>query len=185
MNRLHKTYIETILPALKKELGRENTLSIPRLTKIVVSVGVGTKEDNHDKALVSVAEQLAIITGQKPKKTIAKQAIAGFKTRQGDVIGLMVTLHGDRMWEFMDKLSSIVLPRVKDFQGISNTGFDGHGNYNLGMTEQIVFPEIEYDKIDRIRGLQVTIVTSAKNDVEARKLLVLLGVPFAKVEKAS
>ena len=185
MNRLHKHYLETSVPELKKELGRKNVLALPRLVKIIVSVGVGTKEDNHDKAMINVSEQLAIITGQKPKKTIAKKAIAGFKTRQGDAIGLMVTLHGERMWEFLDKLTSIVLPRVKDFQGVPNSGFDGHGNYNLGITEQIVFPEVEYDKIDRVRGLQVTIVTSTQDNAKAKKLLVLLGTPFAKEEKRS
>lgn len=180
MNRLKQKYIEQVLPALKKELNKPNDLAVPRVLKIVVSVGIGSKEANKAKALESMAEQLKVITGQKPKQTAAKKAIAGFNIRQGDAVGLMVTLRGERMWEFLDKLISIVLPRFKDFQGIPKKAFDGNGNYNLGIAEQIVFPEIEYDTIDRVRGLQVTIVTSTTEKTEATKLLELLGMPFEK-----
>ena len=180
MNRLKQTYIETIKPQLKKEFGTTSDLAIPRLLKVVINVGIGMKETNRDKAFESMTEQLKTICGQAPKITRAKQSIAGFKTRQGDPLGLMVTLRGEIMWEFMDKLISVVLPRVKDFQGISRSAFDQNGNYNLGLTEQIVFPEIEYDKIDRIRGLQVTIVSSSKNKEQAFRLLELMGMPFAK-----
>jgi large subunit ribosomal protein L5 len=171
MNRLKQKYNEQILSALKKDLNATNDLAVPRLKKIVVSVGVGSKEANKAKALESAAEQLKVITGQKPKQTAAKQAIAGFNIRQGDPVGLMVTLRGERMWEFLDKLISIVLPRFKDFQGVPRKAFDTSGNYNLGIAEQIVFPEIEYDTIDRVRGLQVTIVPSTRKPQEAAKLL--------------
>lgn len=180
MNRLKQTYLEKLLPALKKELHAMNDLAAPRLTKIVVSVGISSKEDNKTKALESMAEQLKTITGQKPKQTLAKQSIAGFNIRQGEPVGLMVTLRGERMWEFFDKFVSIVLPRFKDFQGVSRKAFDSNGNYNLGIVEQIVFPEIEYDTIDRVRGLQITIVTSTQNSHEATRLLELLGMPFEK-----
>lgn len=180
MNRLKQKYIEVIKPQLKQEFGAKADLAVPRLLKVVVSTGIGMKEANRDKAFESMTEQLKTICGQAPKKTRAKQSIAGFKTRQGDPLGLMVTLRGDLMWEFMDKLISVVLPRVKDFRGISRTAFDQNGNYNLGITEQIVFPEIEYDKIDRIRGLQVTVVSSGKNKEQAFRLLELMGMPFAK-----
>jgi len=180
MNRLKTQYNEKVLAQLKDELKVTNALAIPTIEKIVVSVGIGNDEANHEKAMENVAEQLKLITGQKPKTTRAKQSIAGFKTRAGDPIGLMVTLRGEFMWEFLDKLISIVLPRVKDFQGIKKTAFDDRGNYNLGVVEQIVFPEIEYDKIDRIRGLQVTIVTTATNKKDSMRLLTLLGMPFEK-----
>ncbi len=183
MNRLKQTYLEKSLPVLKKELHATNDLAVPRLKKIVVSVGIGSKEDNKAKAIESMTEQLKTITGQKPKQTLAKQSIAGFNIREGEPVGLMVTLRGERMWEFFDKLVSIVLPRFKDFQGVSRKSFDSNGNYNLGIVEQIVFPEIEYDTIDRVRGLQVTIVTSTQKPSEALKLLELLGVPFEKVAK--
>ncbi len=183
MNRLKQTYLEKLLPMLKKELQATNDLAAPRLKKIVVSVGIGSKEDNKAKALESMAEQLKTITGQKPKQTLAKQSIAGFNIREGEPVGLMVTLRGERMWEFFDKLVNIVLPRFKDFQGISRKAFDSNGNYNLGIVEQIVFPEIEYDTIDRVRGLQVTIVTSTQKTSEALTLLEMLGMPFEKVVK--
>ncbi|HAU99036.1 MAG: 50S ribosomal protein L5 [Microgenomates group bacterium GW2011_GWF2_45_18] len=182
MNRLKQQYNEKVAPELMKVLNKKNVMSLPKITKILVHVGVGTREANQAKALESVREQLQVIAGQKPKTTAAKQSIAGFKLRQGDPVGLVVTLRGERMWEFLDKLISIVLPRVKDFQGVRKNAFDQNGNYNLGITEQIVFPEIEYDKIDRIRGLQVTIATSTKKTEEARKLLELLGFPFEKEE---
>ncbi len=180
MNRLKQKYNEQILPALMKELNKPNVMAVPRVTKIVVNVGIGNKEANKTKALESMAEQLKVITGQKAKQTTAKQAIAGFGTRQGDPVGLTVTLRGERMWEFLDKLISIVLPRFKDFQGVSRKAFDSNGNYNLGMAEQISFPEIEYDTIDRVRGLQITIVTSTRVTQEAEKLLEKFGMPFEK-----
>jgi large subunit ribosomal protein L5 len=183
MNRLKQQYIEKVMPQLKTELKLTNNLAVPAIKKIVVSVGVGNDETNHEKAMDSVTEQLKVITGHKPKMTRSKQAIAGFKTRAGDPIGLMVTLRGEFMWEFLDKLISIVLPRVKDFQGIKKTAFDDHGNYNLGVAEQIVFPEIEYDKIDRVRGLQITVVTTTKNPKDSKRLLELVGMPFEKDEK--
>ncbi|MBI5151743.1 MAG: 50S ribosomal protein L5 [Candidatus Pacebacteria bacterium] len=183
MNRLKQKYIEQVLPALKKEMNKPNDLAVPRLLKVVVSVGLGSKEANKTKAFESMTEQLKVITGQKPKQTAAKQSIAGFNIRQGEPVGLTVTLRGDRMWEFFDKLVSIVLPRFKDFQGVSRKAFDKSGNYNLGIAEQIVFPEIEYDTIDRVRGLQVTVVTSTKDSKEAMILLEKLGMPFEKEAK--
>jgi len=180
MNRAKQKYNEQIVPALMKELGKPNVMAVPRITKIVVNVGIGSKEANKTKAFESMTEQLKVITGQHPKKTTAKQAIAGFGTRQGDAVGLTVTLRGERMWQFYDKLVSIVLPRFKDFQGVSRKAFDMNGNYNLGIKEQISFPEIEYDTIDRVRGLQITIVTSTRVTKEAEKLLEKLGMPFEK-----
>jgi len=180
MNRLKQQYIESIVPQLKKELGKENILALPRIEKILVHIGVGTREANQAKALESAKEQLSMITGQKAKVTAAKQSVAGFKLRQGEPVGLLVTLRGERMWQFLDKLINIVLPRVKDFQGVKADAFDQGGNYNLGLKEQIIFPEIEYDKIDRIRGMQITIVTSVKKTDEARLLLKLFGMPFEK-----
>lgn len=184
MNRLQEKYQKEVVPALKKELGRENILSLPRPMKVVVNVGVSKKEgQDTTKALESMANQLMTITGQKPKMTAAKKSIAGFKIRAGDHVGLAVTLRGNNMWEFMDKLVSIVLPRMKDFQGISRLSFDKSGNYSLGFSEQIVFPEIEYDKIDKVRGLQVTIVSSGTDSNESLKMLELLGMPFEKESK--
>lgn len=172
-------YQKTVVPALKKALNRSNLLSLPRLKKIVVNVGVG-KSEHRDQTAKNVADQIQAITGQKPKITAARQSISGFNVRQGDPVGVMVTLRGERMYQFFEKLVRIVLPRVKDFQGIPENNFDQSGTYSLGLTEQIVFPEIEYDKIDRVRSLQVTIVTSAPNPTEARLLLTELGVPFRK-----
>jgi large subunit ribosomal protein L5 len=179
MNRLHQKYQENIIPELKKELGITNSMAVPKITKVVVNVGI-TGEQNQKLALENMAQQLAAITGQKPKTTVARKSIAGFKLREGDPIGLMVTLRGNRMYEFLDKVISIVLPRVKDFQGIKPTAFDQDGNYSLGIQEQIVFPEIEYDKIDRVRSLQINIVTSADDPRQAKRLLELVGLPFAK-----
>src|SRR5260221_7797734 len=183
MNRLQEKYNTEVIPALQKELGRTNVLSLPRPVKIVVNVGISKKEGTDTaKALESMSAQLGTITGQKPKATAAKKSIAGFKIRAGDQVGLCVTLRGTNMWEFMDKLIAIVLPRMKDFQGVSRAAFDASGNYSLGFSEQIVFPEIEYDKIDKVRGLQVTIVGSGHNKQESLKMLELLGVPFEKVD---
>lgn len=183
MNRLQEKYQQTVLPALQKELGRTNILSLPKPVKVVVNVGISKKTGGDtSKTLESMTTQLMTITGQKPKATAAKKSIAGFKIRQGDAVGLAVTLRGTQMWEFVDKLISIVLPRMKDFQGVSREAFDARGNYSLGFAEQIVFPEIEYDKIDRIHGLQVTIVSSGRSKEESRKMLELLGMPFEKEE---
>jgi len=179
INRLKDLYQKTAVPALMSEFGIKHPLAVPKLQKIVVSVGI--TEDQHQKeALDNFGRQLQVITGQVPKVTTAKQSIAGFKLRAGDPIGLMVTLRGLRMYQFADKLINIVLPRVKDFQGVKRTSFDQGGNYNLGIEEQIVFPEIEYGKIDQVRGLQITFVTNAKSSDQALRLLQLLGMPFTK-----
>lgn len=179
MNRLRKQYQDEILPALKKELKINNDLAVPRLKKIIVNVGV-TDQQHRDKAIESVATQLASITGQKPSPRRAKKSIAGFKLRAGDLVGVSVTLRGDRMYQFLDKTISLVLPQVKDFQGLPQKSFDGNGNYNFGLTEQIIFPEIDYDKIDSIRGMQITLVTSTSSNEHAHKLLQLIGIPFEK-----
>lgn len=179
MNRLHQKYNQTVLPDLKKEMGVTHDLAVPRVQRIILNVGL-TEDQHQDAALKNMAEQIGAITGQRPKTTRAHKSIASFHLRAGDPIGLMVTLRGERMYHFLDKLVSIVLPRVKDFQGVSPTAFDGHGNYSLGLDEQIVFPEIEYDKIDKVRGLQINILTTTDSDKIARRLLELLGMPFKK-----
>jgi large subunit ribosomal protein L5 len=162
-----------------KEFGFENPMEVPRLEKMVVNIGLGEALQNA-KALDSASTDVAAVTGQKPVITRAKRSIANFKVRQGNPIGLMVTVRGDRMWEFYDRLVNAALPRIRDFHGVSNKGFDGRGNYSLGLREQLIFPEIDYDKIDRIRGLQVVIVTTAKSDEEGKRLLELLGMPFSR-----
>lgn len=170
--RLQEHYEQEVRPKLSPE-------APPRVVKVLVNTGVS--EDQHqDQALTSMGQQLAIITGQKPIVRRAKKSIAEFKIRAGDPIGLTVTLRGRRMYQFLDKLINLVLPQIKDFQGLQPTGFDGHGNFTLGLKEQIVFPELSYDTIDKIRGLEITLVTSAINDQEGRKLLELLGIPFMK-----
>lgn len=179
MNRLHQKYQEQVLPALKKKFGLANELEVPRLKKLVVNVGV-TDQQHRDQSIENVANQISAITGQKPAVRRAKKSIAGFKLRQGDPVGVCVTLRGDRMYQFLDKTISVVIPRVKDFQGLPANSFDGGGNYNFGLTEQIIFPEIDYDKIDQIRGLQITLVTSAQTDEQAKELLTLLGLPLEK-----
>ena len=185
LHSLQLKYREEVVPALMKEFKLENVHQVPTLQKVVVSVGIGNKEPAKQKAIESMSEQLKIITGQLPKKTTAKKSIAGFSVRQGDPLGLVVTLRGDRMWQFFDKLIRIVLPRFKDFQGVSKNSFDLHGNYNIGVQEQIVFPEVDYDTIDRIRGLQINLVTSSKDKDQAYRLLELLGLPFErKLERA-
>lgn len=181
MEPIRLEYDKVVVPKLKVELARENKLSLPRLRKIVLNVGVG-KGEHRDQTIKNVAQQLEVITGQKPKITSARISIAGFGLRQGEAIGVTVTLRGNRMYQFFEKLVRIVLPRVKDFQGLSTTAFDQSGSYSLGLSEQIVFPEIEYDKIDKVRGLQINIVTTAINKTEARLLLELLGFPFKKEE---
>jgi large subunit ribosomal protein L5 len=179
MNRLKEKYQTQIVKDLKKELKLDNHMSVPAVEKVVVNVGV-TDDQHRDQAIQNVATQIASITGQKPTIRQAKKSIASFRLRQGDPIGVTVTLRGERMYQFLDKVISVVLPRVKDFQGLPNGSFDGQGNYNFGLTEQIIFPEIDYDKIDKIRGLQITIKTNSRHDESARLLLTHLGIPFAK-----
>lgn len=178
-NRLHLLYIEKVVPAIMKEKGYTNIYQVPCVEKIIVNRGLGDVKDNA-QAFTKAVEELGQITGQKPIVTTAKKSIANFKVRQGMKVGAKVTLRGEHMYEFLDKLISIVLPRVRDFQGISNKSFDGKGNYSFGLTEQLVFPEISYEKIDKIRGLDIVIVTSAKCDEDAKLVLTELGLPFKK-----
>jgi large subunit ribosomal protein L5 len=178
-NRLHKLFQDKFLPEIRRELKLTNDFAVPRVNKIVLNVGV-TEDQHQNQALENVAQQLALITGQKPQTTVAKKSIAGFKLRAGDPIGIKVTLRGQRMYQFLDKLINIVLPRVKDFQGVKLNAFDHAGNFNLGLEEQIIFPEIDYDKIDKVRSLQVTIVTSTSDTKHAHLLLEKLGMPFMK-----
>ena len=177
--RLKEKYQNEIVAKLEKELGIDNINKVPRLEKIVVNMGVGEAAQDS-KQLDAAMNDLRIITGQQPCITRAKKSIAGFKIRQGMAIGCKVTLRGDRMWEFLDRLLSMALPRVRDFRGISATSFDGRGNYSLGITEQLIFPEIEYDKIDRTRGMDIAFVTTAETDEAAKALLDELGFPFKK-----
>ena len=177
MARLKDYYINKVAPALTKEFKYKNRMQVPKLEKIVVNMGVGEAIQNI-KALESAVADLSLIVGQKPVITKARKSIATFKLRQGMSIGCMVTLRGDRMYEFFDRLVNVTLPRVRDFRGISPKSFDGRGNFALGLKEQIIFPEIDYDKIDKIRGMNVVIATSAKTDEEARQLLRLMGLPF-------
>ncbi|HSK99010.1 MAG TPA: 50S ribosomal protein L5 [Rubrobacteraceae bacterium] len=177
MARLQDRYREEIAPALKEQFGIENPMRIPRLEKIVVNMGVGEASQNS-RAMDGAMEDLAKITGQKPQLRRARKSIAGFKIREGMPVGARVTLRGERMWEFLDRLVSVALPRVRDFRGISPNAFDGRGNYALGLREQLIFPEISYDSIDATRGLDVAVVTTTESDEEARELLRLLGMPF-------
>jgi len=177
--RLKQRYDTEILPALKQELGLGNVMEVPRLMKIVVNMGVG-RATQQKSLLEGAVADLTLITGQKPLVTKAKKSIAGFKLREGNEIGAKVTLRGDRMWEFYDRLVSITIPRIRDFRGMSPTQFDGRGNYTFGLTEQLVFPEIDYDRIDAVRGMDITIVTSARTDDQARALLRALGFPFRR-----
>ena len=177
--RLKKVYTEQIMPELKKEFNYSSVMQIPRLKKVVVSMGVGVALTNR-KLLDAAVTDLETITGQKAVKTKAKKSIANFKLREGNEVGVMVTLRGAYMYEFLDRLVNVALPRVKDFRGIKSTGFDGHGNFSLGITEQIIFPEIDFDKIARISGMNIAIVTSAKTDNEARALLAKFNMPFRK-----
>lgn len=175
--RLKEKYQTDVVPTLEQELGYTNRMAVPTVKKITLNIGLGEALTNA-RALDAAVGDLATISGQKPVVTKAKKSIAQFKIREGMPIGAMVTLRGDRMWEFLDRFISIALPRIRDFQGLSDRGFDGHGNYSVGLREQLVFPEIDYDKIDRVRGLQVNIVTSAETDREGRALLGQLGMPF-------
>jgi large subunit ribosomal protein L5 len=177
--RLKEKYLAEVVPELRTRLGRSNVMQLPKLDKIVVSIGLGEAIQNA-KALESAERDLAAVCGQHPVITRAKRSVAAFKLRSGMPIGIMATLRGRLMYDFFDRLVNVVLPRLRDFRGLSRDSFDGRGNYNLGMKEQIVFPEIDYDKIDKVRGLQVNIVTTAERDDEARSLLELMGMPFEK-----
>ena len=176
---LKERYRSEVVPALMKSLNLDNIMQVPRIEKVLVNIGVGEALDNA-KALDAAVADLNLITGQKPIITKARKSIANFKLREGRAIGVKVTLRGERMWSFLDRLMNIALPRVRDFRGVSPNSFDGRGNYTLGLREQLVFPEIEYDKIDKLRGLEVTIVTTARNDDHGRQLLQMLGMPFRK-----
>ena len=177
MSRLKERYEKEVAPALKKEFGYSNVMAIPKIEKIVVNMGLGEATQNA-KIVDTGVDEIGKITGQKPVVTRAKKSIAQFKVRKGMPIGTMVTLRGDRMWEFLDRLISIALPRVRDFRGVSPRGFDGRGNYTLGLKDQLLFPEIDYMKVDKARGMNISVVTTAKTDEESRKLLQLLGMPF-------
>ncbi|AHI06680.1 50S ribosomal protein L5 [Bdellovibrio bacteriovorus W] len=179
MNRLHTRYNKEIAPALMKQLGAKNVMQVPRLEKITLSVCLSEAVQNP-KILNTVVDEISAIAGQKAVITKAKKAISNFKLRAGIPLGVRVTLRKERMWSFMDRLNTLALPRVRDFRGLPNKGFDGRGNYNMGLKEQIVFPEINYDKVDKVRGMNITICTTAKNDAEGRALLEALGMPFRK-----
>ncbi len=177
MTRLKEKYQKDVVPALQKEFGYKNVMAVPRITKVVVNMGLGEATANA-KLVDTGADELARITGQKPVTRRAKKSIAAFKVRKGMPIGTMVTLRGERMWEFLDRLLNIAMPRVRDFKGVSPKGFDGRGNYTLGLRDQLLFPEIDYMKVDKARGMNVSVVTTAKTDQEARKLLQFIGMPF-------
>ncbi len=177
--RLQKLYKEEVAPALMKKFEYKSVMQIPKLDKIVINVGAGDAKENS-KVIDSIIEDLTLISGQKPVPTFAKKSVANFKLRQGMKIGVKVTLRGERMYEFIDRLFNFSLPRVRDFKGINPDAFDGRGNYSLGLKEQLIFPEIEYDKVDKIRGMDIAFVTTATTDAEAKELLSLMGAPFAK-----
>jgi large subunit ribosomal protein L5 len=177
MTRLKEKYKTEVVPALQKEFGYKNVMAVPKIEKVVVNMGLGEATGNA-KIIDTGADELARITGQKPVTRRSKKSIAAFKVRKGMPIASMVTLRGERMWEFLDRLMSIALPRVRDFKGVSPRGFDGRGNYTLGLRDQLLFPEIDYMKVDKARGMNVSVVTSAKTDEEARKLLQFIGMPF-------
>ncbi len=181
MNRMQEKYKEEVVPALRKAFDLQNIMQVPRVDKVVVNIGMGEAMDNP-KSLEAAVSDLTTIVGQKPVMTKARKSIANFKLREGRLIGTKVTLRGDRMWAFLDRLLNTALPRVRDFRGVSANSFDGRGNYTLGIRDQLIFPEIEYDKIDKLRGMEVTIVTTAKDDDQARVMLQLLGMPFSKKE---
>ncbi len=180
MSRLKEFYTAEVAPALMKKYNYKSTMQIPKLDKIVINVGTGGDERDNDKAIDAIVRDLTIISGQKAIPTRAKKSIANFKLREGMKIGAKVTLRGEKMYEFLDRLFNIALPRVRDFKGINPNAFDGRGNYSLGLKEQLIFPEIEYDSVDKIRGMDIAFVTTAVNDEEARELLALMGAPFAK-----
>ena len=177
ISRLHERYRKDAVPALTKRFGYPNTMAVPRVSKVTVNIGLGEASQNV-KLLDTAAQELGLIAGQKPVITRAKKSIANFKIRKGMPIGCMVTLRGERMYEFLDRLTSVVFPRVRDFKGLPPNSFDGRGNYTLGLKDQLVFPEIDYTRVDKIKGMNITITTTAHNDEEGRELLKLLGVPF-------
>ena len=177
MSRLKDKYQKEVVPALRKQFGYSNVMAVPKIEKVVVNMGLGEATSNV-KIVDTGADELARITGQKPVTRRAKKSIAAFKVRKGQPVGTSVTLRGERMWEFLDRLMSIALPRVRDFKGVSPRGFDGRGNYTLGLRDQLIFPEIDYMKVDKARGMNVSVVTTAKTDEEARKLLQFIGMPF-------
>ncbi len=179
MNPLKEKYLNEVVPAMQKQLNLENPMQYPKIEKVVVNIGLGEALDNP-KALEAAVADLTQITGQKPIVTKARVSIANFKLREGRQIGAKVTLRGDKMWGLLDRIMNIVLPRVRDFRGITPDAFDGRGNYTLGLKEQTLFPEIDYEKVDKVRGMEITIVTSAQNDEQARTMLALLGMPFRK-----
>lgn len=179
MPRLKDKYRQEVLPAMQQEFGYRNVMEVPRIVKVVVNVGLGEALQNA-KALDAASNDIMLITGQKPIVRKARKSIATFKLREGNPIGIKVTLRGNRMYDFLDRLMGVALPRVRDFRGVSPDAFDGRGNYTLGLSEQLIWPEINYDTIDKVRGMEVTIVTTAKTDEEARRLLQLLGMPFRK-----
>ena len=179
MARIRDMYTSEIAPALMQQFGYKSVMQIPKLDKVVINVGVGDDKENS-KAIDAVMKDIATITGQKPVPTYARKSVANFKLRQGMKIGVKVTLRGERMYEFVDRLFNLALPRVRDFKGINPNAFDGRGNYSLGLKEQLLFPEIEYDKVEKIRGMDICFVTTAQNDEEARELLRRMGAPFAK-----
>jgi large subunit ribosomal protein L5 len=177
MSRLKEKYVKEVVPALTREFGYKNVMAVPRIQKVVVNMGLGEATGNA-KIVDTGADELARITGQKPVTRRAKKSIASFKLRKGMPVGTTVTLRGERMWEFLDRLTAIALPRVRDFKGVSPRGFDGRGNYTLGLRDQLLFPEIDYMKVDKARGMNVSVVTTARTDNEARKLLQFIGMPF-------
>jgi large subunit ribosomal protein L5 len=179
MSRFAEKYKNEVAPALMSKFGYSSVMQIPKMNKIVINVGCGDAKDNS-KVIDSVIDEITLIAGQKAVPTFAKKSVANFKLREGMKIGVKVTLRGERMYEFMDKLFSFALPRVRDFKGINPNGFDGRGNYALGLKEQLIFPEIEYDKVEKIRGMDIVFVTTAETDEQARELLTLMGAPFAK-----
>ena len=179
MNRMQERYQKEAVPALMKAFQYDNVMQVPRITKVVLNIGLGSEQDNA-KALEAAMADMTTISGQKPVMTKARTSIANFKLREGRIIGTKVTLRGDKMWAFLDRLINAALPRVRDFRGVSPDAFDGRGNYTLGLRDQLIFPEIEYDKIDKLRGMEVTVVTTAKSDDHARLMLSALGMPFKK-----
>jgi len=175
--RLKVRFREEVLPRLRQELGYANAMEVPRLQKIVINMGVGDALKDA-RMLEAATQDLAVITGQRPVVTKARKSIAGFKLREGSSIGAKVTLRGDRMWEFVDRLITVAIPRIRDFRGLTRRSFDGHGNYTLGLTEQLIFPEVDYDKVVKVRGMDITVATTARTDDEGRALLIALGFPF-------
>ncbi|MBQ8163967.1 MAG: 50S ribosomal protein L5 [Clostridia bacterium] len=179
MSRMKDLYTQEVAPALMSKFAYKSPMQIPKLNKIVINVGAGDAKDNS-KVIDSIIDEITLISGQKAVPTYARKSVANFKLREGVKIGVKVTLRGDKMYEFMDRLFTFALPRVRDFKGINGNGFDGHGNFSMGLREQLIFPEIEYDKVDKIRGMDITFVTTATTDEEAKELLTLMGAPFAK-----